>query len=162
MSLNRMAHGGFGTTGVSGPGRSGNARTGGSPVVKAVREALAKLPALEREIIYRFYFDGESFYMIAKALGRRTGRIRELHRRALIKLRKYLSAFVRENYGLKIRTGRACPLCQSPFKNAIDHLIREKKKDETWRGIIRDLLKIYGIKIKSPATLIRHRKYHMT
>ena len=131
-------------------------------VTKAVREALDKLSAVEREFVRRYYFDGESFSQIATALKKRPKRMEHFHRRVINKLKKHLGQFVKKEYGIKIEIKSGCLICNSEFRDEIDLLIKNKKEKETWKKIIRTLRDDYNITIKTPQILIGHRKYHIT
>lgn len=131
-------------------------------VIKAVRETLDKLSRVEREFVERYYFHGESYSQIAKALNKRIERIDGLHRRLVNKLKRYLADFVAGEFDLEVEIGANCPICNSPFKDEINNLIKNKKEEETWKIIIKKLKNDYGIEIKSPQILIGHKKYHLT
>ncbi len=131
-------------------------------IVRAVRRALSKLTSKEREFIERYHFEGESYCRIAEAMGMRMAMIDGLHRRATIKLKKLLAAFMADEFNLKVEAGPECPICISQYRDEIDRLIASKQKEETWRPIIQKLKKEYGIVIKTPQILIGHQKYHQS
>jgi hypothetical protein len=148
------------------PGRKGGISVGGdSPrnerIIAAVREAIARLSPLEQEFIERHYFCGQSCASIASALDRKEKRIETIHRQAVIKLRKYLAGFVRKQFRIDVEIGPHCPICNSSRKAEIDRLIKNKKKEETWKKIIKMLKKDYSVIIRTPQVLIGHQKYHM-
>jgi IS30 family transposase len=126
-----------------------------------VRNAVQNLNPIDREFIERYYFQGQSFFQIAMALGKNPDRIYNIHRRTLKRLRSLLADFAVKRYGVKINNSPDCPLCQSPHKSEIDILIKKKKKSETWKKIIRKLEENYRIRIKTPQVLIGHQKYHI-
>lgn len=131
-------------------------------VIKAVREAMEKLSPQEREFIERYFFRGESYSQIAQELNMRVYRIERLHRRAVNKLKRHLAGFVRQEYDLEADIGGTCPICNSPFREEIDSLIKNKTERETWRKIIKALKIHYNITVKTPQILIGHQKYHLT
>ena len=123
---------------------------------------LAAFLKKEREFIERYHFEGESYCRIAEAMGMRMAMIDGLHRRATIKLKKLLAAFMADEFNLKVEAGPECPICISQYRDEIDRLIASKQKEETWRPIIQKLKKEYGIVIKTPQILIGHQKYHQS
>ena len=131
-------------------------------IIGAVRKAMTKLTPLESEFIERFYFCGETVPQIAVKLNTEKKRIKCLHRLSARKLRKYLAAFVKEEFDITVVIGTECILCKSPHRAAIDKMIKSKKKEETWKKINRILKEKYQIKITTPQILIGHQKYHMT
>lgn len=131
-----------------------------SEVENAVRTALNKLSPQEREFVERYYFQGESYRQIAKALKKRDCRIESLHRTAMRKLKNYLASFVKEKYGIEIEPDPNCAICLSSNRRKIDSLIDAKKISATWKSIIRTLRENYHINIKTPQSLIAHQKYH--
>jgi len=133
-------------------------------VINAVRKALDKLSVVEREFVDRYYFRGKSYIQVALAMSKSSDGIENLHRRVIIKLRKHLAGFVKEEFGIgtDIEISPNCVICKSAFRNEIDLLIKNKKKEETWKKIIRKLKIDYNIIIKSPQILIGHQKYHIT
>jgi IS30 family transposase len=148
------------------PGRKGDISVGADRprnerIIAAVREAVARLSPLEREFIERYYFCGQSCASIASALNKKEKRIEAIRRQAVIKLRKYLAGFVRKQFRIEVETGPDCPICNSPCKAEIDRLIKNKKKKETWKKIIKMLKEDYSVIIRTPQILISHQKYHM-
>lgn len=130
-------------------------------VISEVRAALEKLEPQESEFIESYYFQGKTYREIAKIQDRRISRIEGLHRRSLAKLKKYLARFVKERFDIKVEIGRDCIICNSPHKGKINKLIIIKKKEETWKNIIRILRDKYQLQIKTPQILIGHQKYHL-
>jgi hypothetical protein len=129
-------------------------------IESAVRTALENLLPHEKEFIERYYFQGESYFQIAKAIKRDFHHMDGLHRQSVNQLRKLLAKFAVEKFGISIESSPNCPLCSSPFKMKIDIMIKNKKKSETWRKIISELKANYDIRIISPKILIVHQKYH--
>ncbi len=130
-------------------------------IIKAVRKAVDKLKPAEKDFIERYYFQGYSIEQIALDLNLSKKNINVRHHLALIKLRKYLALFVKEQFGLETQINQNCLICNSVYTKEINRLIRSKKKEETWKRIIRILKEKYKIKIKSPQILIGHQKYHL-
>lgn len=133
---------------------------GGNEVDTAVRSALENLEEEEMEFVIRFYFMGQSYVEICEKSGRAIHKLEALHKRAIRKLRKTLKSFVKRHYGIKIRKNRICPICDSPNREAIDEVITNKDESSTWRPVINEIYEQFGLRIKSPQTLIGHRKYH--
>jgi Sigma-70, region 4 len=130
-------------------------------IIRAVRAALSSLTAPEKEFVERYYFQGETCTQIAEALGQPLNRVEGLQRRVVAKLKKELREFVRKEFDLEIPREKDCPLCASPFRAEIDNLIRAKRKEETWRGIIGVLRSKYRLAVKGPQVLIGHRNCHI-
>ena len=135
-----------------------------------VSEALKILSENEREFIRQFYFFGRTYNQIARSSGRRVHKLEALHDRAMRKLRKSLTPFVRERFGIEIESEVRsasqkneklhCPICESEYRGGIDKIISERNRSDTWRPVIRLLRDHYGLRIKSPQQLIGHEKYH--
>ncbi|MDZ4724473.1 MAG: hypothetical protein SGI97_11340 [candidate division Zixibacteria bacterium] len=127
-----------------------------------VSQAISSLSDDEREFIERFYFTGESYRKISEKSGRGMHKLESLHSRAVIKLRKKLAPFVKEQFtwthSSESRTG--CIICGSRFRVEIDCLIAARDRSSTWKGVIEILKLKYGIGIKTPQILIGHEKYH--
>ncbi len=130
-------------------------------VVAAVRKALEKLEPFEQDFIESYYFQGKTYREIANIQNRRISRIEGLHRRSLAKLKKQLARFVKERFDIDAEIGMDCIICSSDHKVKIDKLIRAKKKQETWKNIIKILKEKYQIQVKTPQVLIGHQKYHL-
>lgn len=126
----------------------------------AVRDALAKLTEEEREFIAHFYFMGESYGEIAERSGREIHKLASLHERAIKKLRRHLTGYVRQRYDLPVATGTDCPLCRSAERKAIDRLIANRDRTATWKPVMRELEETYKIRVRSPQVIIGHEKYH--
>lgn len=130
--------------------------------ITAVNEALAELPAVEEDFLRLFYFQGMGYQEISRITGRRVHRLERLNQEILRKIRRRLEPLLDR----KFRSQREmidcqCLLCRSPQRDQINRLIGTKKKNETWRRIIRILDADYGLKILSPQQLITHSKYHL-
>jgi hypothetical protein len=130
-------------------------------VERAVRDALERLSGTEREFVERFYLQGQSYPEIAESLNKGIGKVEGLHEIAIKKLRKYLAEFVKEEYDIEIKPAPKCILCASPSCNEINRLISSKRDGDTWQKTIRILKNKYQIIIKSPQSLIGHKKYHL-
>lgn len=131
-----------------------------SEVDSAVRRALEKLEEEEMEFVIRFYFMGQAYGEISEKSGRAVHKLEALHKRAIRKLRNALKAFVNKRYGIKQKKNNCCPVCVSPHRQAIDEVITNNDKSSTWRPVINEIYEQFGLKIKSPQTLIGHMKYH--
>lgn len=57
---------------------------------QALQEEIARLPDVERHIIKRHYSDGVTFSVIASELSLSAGRVSQLHRAALLRVKSYL------------------------------------------------------------------------
>jgi hypothetical protein len=126
-----------------------------------VREALKRLSMQEREFIAQFYFMGKSYREMSEQSGRPTHKLEALHKRAVKKLKKELSGFVRERFGVETGSDADCQICRSPHVAEINRLISQRDKTATWKPIIKTLCKEYGLKVSSPQILIGHEKYHI-
>ena len=127
----------------------------------AVHEALEKLSEQEKEFITQFYFIGKSYRQISDQSGRPVHKLEALHKRAVKKLRKELSSFVHERFGIVTHFGPKCPICLSSFVAQINRLIANRDMTDTWKPIIKVLRERYGLKVTSPQVLIGHERYHM-
>jgi hypothetical protein len=130
-------------------------------VTMAVRLAIIRLRKIERTVISQFYFDGRTYCQIAAELGLSVKRIQAIHRRSVGKLKRNLAGFVAREFGVSVEKEKDCIICRSRYRHEIDRLIHRKKREETWKKVIKILKTDYGIIIKSPLILIRHQKCHM-
>ena len=128
-------------------------------ISKAVREALEKLDATERLIVERHHFQGETLIGIARQLNRKPGAIVNSHRRALRMLCKHLSKFAATEFGIRDEKSECC-ICSCPEREAVDTLIAAKKPEQPYGLLMRQLREQFGLEIRSPQTIIGHRKYH--
>ncbi len=112
------------------------------------------------EFIIRFYFMGQGYGEISEKSGRAVHKLEALHKRAIRKLKARLQTFVKKRYGLKSRKGGVCALCESPHRAAINEIITKRSQLMTWRPVLKEINKQFGLNIKSPQVLIGHQKYH--
>jgi len=129
--------------------------------VKAVRESLDKLNDDEKEIIIHYHFMGQSYAEISEKSNREIFKLASLHNRALKKLKKKLSKFVENNYGIKSDSDIVCPICNHGRKTEINEIIFRRDRTKTWKPVLNILKDKYSIILKSPQILIGHEKYHM-
>jgi rubrerythrin len=125
-----------------------------------VGAAVAQLNEEERELIERFYYAGDSYFEIARALHVSPRRLEAVHRRALKRLKKILAPLVRSYYGLTKDAPSGCPICESEHRGTIDELIGDRDRTRSWKPVMREIRDRCGVRIKSPMTLIGHEKYH--
>jgi hypothetical protein len=127
-----------------------------------VQRALQKLSVQEREFVAQFYFIGKSYRELSEQTGRPAHKLEALHKRAVKKLKRELSGFVAERFGIEAEhdTLTNCPICRSPRRTEIDQLIRARDRTSTWKPMIKALREEYGLRITSPQVLIGHEKYH--
>ena len=126
-----------------------------------VHQALNKLDEMERRFIVHFYFDGLSYCQIRRLLKTRKDKLQRIHQSALDKLRLILKDYVEKRFKLKVDCDSRCLICQSLHREELDKLIQGKKKEETWKRIIRTMDEKYHLKIKAPQVLIGHLRKHM-
>ena len=125
-----------------------------------VAEALQRLESDESEIIVQLYFLGRSLEEISRRSGRQRHRLYTLHRRALSKLRWCLQPYAAQRYGLPVKRPE-CPLCDSPYCEEINELIRNRDRTRTWKPVLDEIRDKYGIDMRGPQRLIGHERYHM-
>jgi RNA polymerase sigma factor (sigma-70 family) len=128
---------------------------------RQVRAAVEKLLPTEKQFVELFYFQVRSYQEIAGIMKKKTHKLQRLHQRALSKLRILLADFVEEQFKLKLRKETNCVICKSPFRKELDELIRGKEEEETYSRLIRVFRRKYGINVRTPQTIIGHRKKHM-
>ena len=126
-----------------------------------VREAVEKLTPLEREFIEYFYFECKSYKEISLILNKTIRKLERIHNRALTKLKMLLSDYVKTRFKLSIPEETDCMICKSPFRRELDKLIKAKKKEETYKSLMRVFKEKYGLEIKTPQVIIGHKKKHM-
>jgi len=128
---------------------------------KRVHEALTRLDETEREFILYFYFDCFSYERIESLLKKRKDKLQRIHQRALDKLELILKDFVEKRFKLKTDDKTVCIICQNPHREELDRIILSKRKQETWKRIIKILNEKYHLRIKTPQILIGHARKHM-
>ena len=128
---------------------------------REVRAAVEKLARPERQFVELFYFELRTYQQIAGIMKKKTHKLQRLHQRALDRLQMFLADFVKEQFKLEPRQKRDCIICSSPFRKELEELIRGKKEEETYSRLIGVLRKKYGIEVRTPQTIIGHRKKHM-
>ncbi|MEW5795268.1 MAG: sigma-70 family RNA polymerase sigma factor [Candidatus Zixiibacteriota bacterium] len=126
----------------------------------AVRAAIETLSDDEREIVEQVHFMGRTIREIAERSGRSGHRLEAMHQRALRKLRRKLAPLVAKLFGVASASQFECPICQSPHREEIDHIIRERNPDQTWRPVLRRIRDRFGLRLTTPQILIGHEKYH--
>jgi len=127
---------------------------------EAVQVALTRLSEDEREMIERLHFMGQTIPELARSSGRARHKLEAMYTRAVRQLRRELSPLVREMYGLESGGTRDCPICASPHRAAIDRIIAARDPTATWRPVIQEIRRRFGIKLRAPQVLIGHYKYH--
>jgi len=128
---------------------------------KKVAKAMDKLDSLEKEFIRYFYFDCLSYNRITQLLDKTKDRLERVHRSALEKLRFCLKDYVSQRYKLIIPQEKRCMICSHSSRKELEDLIRAKKKEETWKKILRIFKQKFNLEIKTPQILINHQKKHM-
>lgn len=126
-----------------------------------VREAIGKLSPLERRFIEYFYFEYKSYKEISLILNKKIHKLERIHTRALGKLKMLLSDYVKTRFKLYLPEETNCIICKSPFRKELDKLIRAKKKEETYKRLMKVFHEKYGLNIKTPQVIIGHMKKHM-
>ena len=126
----------------------------------SVRRGIEALSTAEPELVIRVHYMGESMTDISRRTGRSISKISGMHQRVLRKLRKSLSEFVFQRYGIKTASDPSCPICSSPFRREIDSLIANRDTSRSWKPVISELHSRWSIRIISPQLLIGHHKYH--
>ena len=126
----------------------------------AVQAALRELTDDEKELIERLHYMGQSYAELAESSGRAVHRLEGMYRRVIRKLRRSLAPLVKEMYGLTSGRPRDCPICASLHRRAIDHIIEARDPRRTWRPVIAEIERRFGLKIATPQILIGHFKYH--
>jgi len=128
---------------------------------REVREAIEKLSFVEKQFVRLFYFEFKSYQQIARILKKKVYKLERIHQRALGKLRIILADFVKKRFKLNVPIDTDCIICNSPFREEMDQLIKNKKEEETYRSLIRIFKQKYGIDIRTPQVIIGHKKKHM-
>lgn len=131
-----------------------------------VRRAVAALPELERELIERIHFLGESLSDLAERSNRKLHKLEAALQRARRRLALRLSAFSSPPTGSQLQepdnlVDPACPVCVSPKRIEIEAAIRARQPRETWRGVLAYVRRECGLPIRVPQRLISHETYHM-
>jgi hypothetical protein len=132
-----------------------------------VREAVGRLSPLEKQFVEYFYFEDKSHKEISVLLNKKIVKLERIHSRALGKLRRLLSDYVKTRFKLNLpektdlQTSSHCIICKSPFRQELDKLIGNKKEKKTYKSLIKIFRRKYGLDIKTPQVIIGHKKKHM-
>ncbi|UCB53178.1 MAG: sigma-70 family RNA polymerase sigma factor [Candidatus Zixiibacteriota bacterium] len=126
-----------------------------------VRSAVEKLLPREKQFVELFHFQFRSYQEIARIMKKKTHKLERLHQRALGKLRILLANFVKEQFKFELPQKTDCIICNSPFRGEMDELIKGKKDEETYARLIKTFRQKYGINVRTPQTIIGHRRKHM-
>ncbi|MEW5702722.1 MAG: sigma-70 family RNA polymerase sigma factor [Candidatus Zixiibacteriota bacterium] len=125
-----------------------------------VRNAVAKLPILERRIIEGHYFDGHSLSQLADEIGLPKTRIQVLYRRGLGRLRTALADFVVATFGIRAVILPDCPICHAAWRGTAEDLLDEKTPEITWGELARRLERAVGWTPTTIQVVIGHQKRH--
>lgn len=126
-----------------------------------VRDAVMRLSRLEQEFVQLFWFEGRRLVEISELLGIRPHNLDGFNRRILKKLKRMLSGYVRERFGINEPIGRNCVICSHPRRHEIDAVLLTKKPEETCSRVSRELKRRFGLTALTPQTIIGHIKYHI-
>ena len=124
-----------------------------------VRRAMEKLTSDEREIVERMHYMGQTYRELSEKSGRAIHRLEALHSRAIRRLRKELRPLMKELYGIELPRPR-CVICRSPMRREIDRILDEHDSRRSWRTVMRRVRDECGLRLRTPQTLIGHKKYH--
>lgn len=130
-------------------------------IIAAVEGALARLPSVEKEIVERYFYQGQTIREISESLQCAVGSVERRRQNAIRKLRNYLSSFVEEYFGIKARDFARCLICDSPFRFEIENLILHKPAKENWKRVLRCLREEYHLEVKAPQTIVSHIRFHL-
>ena len=126
-----------------------------------IRDAVDKLSPLEKQFIEYFYFECKNYKEISLILNKTIRKLERIHNRALGKLKMLLSDYVKTRFKLSIPEETDCIICKSPFRRELDKLIKAKKKEETYKSLMKIFKEKYGLEIKTPQVIIGHKRKHM-
>jgi hypothetical protein len=127
---------------------------------QAVQAAIATLSAEDQQIVREFHFEGKTYLQIAELLGRGEQWVRNQHARAIRRLRSRLADFVEEEFALKLPE-RKCVICSSVHRKAIEALLLKRQSRKSYSDLMREILRLHGVKIRSAMTIVGHSRYHM-
>lgn len=130
-------------------------------IIGRVRDAVEQLSPIEREFVQLHWFEGRSLAELSELFGKRPHNLDGINRRILKKLRRSLSSYVTERFGVVVDGNRDCVVCRHPQRCEIDELLLDKKPHETFRPIYGELRDRFNLNITTPQILIGHMKYHM-
>ena len=125
-----------------------------------VRRALDRLPLIEKEVIVRYYFQGEVLSEIGKAIGKVTADIDTIRLRALERLK---SIVVEEKHQLGLTADyNQCIICNHSSRKEIEQFVHVYLDNYGWKkqGLLRQLKKTYSITLSS-VDLETHLGFHM-
>jgi hypothetical protein len=130
-------------------------------IERVVRDSLDKLDEDEKELIIHYYFMGQTYAEISDKSNREIFKLAALHKRAIKKLKKKLSQFVENNFGIMTDSNFSCPVCNHERRAELNELIANRDKTKTWKPILKILREKYQMNLRTPQIIIGHEKYHM-
>jgi len=145
---------------VSGGEEHGAARERQKEIQRTVRDAIALLAPIEREIIEGYYFEGLSLQRLANRAGRPFSRMRMLHERALRKLAMILAPFVERVFRIRVLQFPNCPICRAEWRSDAERILDDKTDDVTWGAIIRRIERATGWRAPGAPVLKAHQARH--
>jgi hypothetical protein len=140
---------------------SGLDSTASEKIEKAVRVSLDKLDENEKELIIHYYFMGQTYAEISEKSNREIFKLTALHKRAIKKLKKSLSKFVEDNFGITTESYINCPICNHDKREELNQIIFSRDKTKTWKPILKKLREKFQVDLRTPQLIIGHEKYHM-
>lgn len=126
-------------------------------VVLAVRRAIKRLTATQREIAEARFIQCLTFEQIASQLGLTKRAVRSEYSAAMQALKLQLAPFVRKRWHIEVNS--LCRVCSHSKRGEIERMLRTKGGDETWGAFGRRLERVIGVRICPPRLLIIHLKH---
>lgn len=122
-----------------------------------VRDALKQLePFLEQVMRMRFY-EGATVAEIAQSLRKSEKEISGALYEAGRQMKIFLAGYVAERWGIEV--DGLCKICIHPKRVAIEKILKNKGKNETWRNITENIREATGEKFHPPQVLKAHLKH---
>lgn len=130
-------------------------------IITRVREELEKLNENERELIEKYWYEGNTMSEIARGQGRPTYKVESFYKQVMRKLKNNLCKFVEMEFKIETEPEKyVCPICSHPRLKEIDGLLATRRPDQTLGKYIKILKHDYGIVISTPQVILGHLKYH--
>ncbi len=130
-------------------------------IKQRVIEALGELPELERQIIEDYYIRCLPRRQIGARQGLAETEVNAVRAHAERKLQGLLAGYVYERFGVRTPVDSDCPLCTSPQRSHIDHLLRERTPQIAWGVLRRQMNEQFGLNIRRVQVIMTHCRFHL-
>jgi len=125
-----------------------------------IKEKVHELDEIHRQVIIMYFFENLSPDEIAGELDLNDFQVHKIFNEAMLILKHSLAETVQKRWPDRFKDLNTCPVCSHPKKHLIEKIIKNKKKNESWRSLNNRLKKKTGRSFNPPLILINHLNYH--